>query len=716
MDIKKEIEAAVYAQDYLPLTAEQWAVHFDEVPPEKVIKIISAMEREFLVVLSKKGKVLPITDSDLRRGVFRSTGRGFGYVDVTDKIGQVQTFFIPAQNRNHAMHEDVVLIRILRLPKSNTDGEAKVQQILEHTVRQMVGVVSKKRVGSRHKPTTWRFTPDDKRLSCPIEIVQKRSVPFHDNDKVLVEILHYPTGNVAMSVRVAKVFGSSASTDAHYDAILYAHHIPTEFPKPVLEECDRKALRPLVLEGRTDLRYDDRYGVIFTMDGADAKDLDDAVSLCRTQSGNYLLGVHVADVSEYVSPQSVTDVEAFARGCSVYFVDQVVPMLPRSLSNGACSLNADQDRYALSCFMEIGKDGTLLSCRVEQSVIRCCVRGVYSEINDVIENGTASAFFAKYEKIQSVLPLFCELHDLLLQKRRAAGMLELVSEEAKIQLDEKGYPVEIQKRELGLAEQIIEQCMLCANEAVASICQEKDVACVYRVHAAPPQEKLEAFLIYANQCGLSLDHVSTDPNALTPLQLRSVLEQAKERGIGAPISQVLLRSLSKAAYSHIPALHFGLAMMPYCHFTSPIRRYPDLCVHRYLKAFLFGKWDTATKKRFAAAAQSSAVQSSENELRALYAERDIEDLYKMLYLQSKIGQTFPAQVSGLTSFGVFVQLENTCEGMIPFSSLEEYAIFDQRTLSVRIGRQTLHLCDPIMVKLLDVDMDARRATFAIALP
>lgn len=714
MDIKQIIAQAVYAQDYFPLTVAQWTVEpsLSAFSPEKIIRTLQAMERDYCIVISKKGKVLPFADSNLRRGILRSTTRGFAFVDCTDETGVTTTFFVSGSERGYALHEDKVLIRVLSLPKSDREGQAKVERILEHAVREVVGTLQKRPAHRRRQPPLWYLVPDDARIARAIDVVAQKGQVLRAGDKALLHVTLYPNAACPFQGKVVRVFGSAQSTDANYEAILFSHGVKTEFPRAVLAECDRAATLPITSDGRTDLRGCP-HGVIFSMDGADAKDLDDAVSLCRTESGNFLLGVHIADVSEYVREGTATDAQALARGCSLYFVDQVVPMLPQSLSNGACSLNEGEDRYALSALMEIDKSGKTVRYEMHKSVIRSRLRGVYEEVNDVLARGEESAHYAKYQAVFADLQLFCELHAVLLARRQAGGMLELSTAEAKIHLDEAGRPVRIERRVLGLAEQIIEQCMLCANEAVATLCKSKNFPCVYRVHAAPSEEKLHTFSLFAHQCGLSLEGFPTEVEKLRPIHLRAVLEQAKEKGLGDAVSYVLLRSLSKAIYSNQSALHFGLGMEPYCHFTSPIRRYPDLCVHRILKEFYFDTPNDARRAHFATFAAQAAQQSTENELRALLAEREIEDLYKMLYLSEHIGERFDATISTLTSFGIFVALPNTCEGMIPLSSLEEYAIFDEATLTLRAGKHIFRLADPVTVELTEVDLDNRRATFAL---
>ncbi len=545
----------------------------------------------------------------------------------------------------------------------------------------------------------------------------RRSVPFRKEDKVEFTVTHYPNSFSPMRGYISRVFGHADSVGANYDAILAQHDIPTVFSAQVLRQAEQNASAPLSADGRLDLRNTDDYGIIFTIDGADAKDLDDAISVKRLPNGNYLLGVHIADVSHYVPESSAIDQEAMARGTSLYFVDAVVPMLPPALSNGACSLHPGVDRYALSCLMELSKDGALLHTELRPSILQTQIRGVYDEVNDLIEAKEVSVFSEKYALLlqedggESPLDLALELYRLRKGKSIARGMLNLETVQTRILLDEDGMPCDILPCESGIAQELIEQFMLCANEAVARFLQAHQLPGVYRVHEVPPSEKLTQFALYANQLSLSTQGFSTDPEAATPRQFQSILAQASEKGLAMPVSMVMLRSLSKAKYSEKPGLHFGLGLNDYCHFTSPIRRYPDLSVHRILKRYLQGGWDEKLQRHYASFAQKSAQMSSENELRALATERQIEQLYKILYLMPQIGHDFVGTVTSITSFGIFVQLENTCEGMIPACDLPFDAVLNDQTFQARIGTQVYRLADPIEVRLVDADPKSATVTF-----
>ena len=461
---------------------------------------------------------------------------------------------------------------------------------------------------------------------------------------------------------------------------------------------------PLSDEGR------ERFGntVIFTIDGASAKDLDDAVSLKRLRGGGYELGVHIADVSYYVRERSHLDRAVMARGTSVYFTDKVVPMLPKSLSNGACSLNAGEDKYALSAKIKLSPSGEILDTEIIPSVIRSSLRGVYSEVNAIFEKRADETVLKKYEKLLPTLEKMHSLYLTLKTKSEKRGSLELDSPEAEILLDESGIPVDIIKRERGDAEKLIEQFMLTANEAVATKLYDAKIPCVYRVHEPPPPEKLSEFLNFAHNMGFDTSYISREK--CEPSDFKKLLDASVKKGVSLPLSYVMLRTMSKAKYSEKRADHFGLGLGKYCHFTSPIRRLSDLATHRIIhKVLIEGKRSelyTSYSKRAAAAA-------SEAELRALSAERRIENLYKVIYMQDRIGEEFEAIVSSVTSFGLFCMPENTCEGLVPISELGASFIFDEKNLSLRSRDTVYKLGDKVKVRLEEADIIRGKLRYSI---
>jgi ribonuclease R len=708
----------IASPDYLPIRADALIVTLAESDSEinTFARALAQLEKDCRLVVTKKHTVLPIEQSDLRRGIFRASTRGFGFVDC-EINGREETFFIAPHHRNHCMHGDTVLCQIERLPHGpKNEGEARVRQILTRAHKTLVGSLEKKSFYQKKKKPSLKFIRDDRRFDDAI-VDLNRSVPFAKGDKVELTITHYENDFSPTRGYISRSFGHADTVGANYEAILAQHEVPTVFSKEVLRQCERAAATPLCADGRLDLRNRDDYGVIFTIDGADAKDLDDAISIIRLENGNFRLSVHIADVSEYVPESSATDQEAFARGTSLYFVDQVVPMLPPALSNGACSLHPDVDRYTLSCVMELSPDGSLLHTEITPCILRTQIRGIYDEVNDLIEHREQSEFCEKYALLlqgksgETPLDLALQLYRARKAKSHARGMLNLETVQAKILLDEDGNPCDIIKYQSGIAQEIIEQFMLLANEAVARFCEANALPCVYRIHEVPSEEKLNQFAQYAHHLALPITDFSCDPDKATPRQFQTVLEVAREKGMILPVSMVMLRSLSKAKYDAHRALHFGLGLTHYCHFTSPIRRYPDLSVHRILKDFLRGNWNEKRARHYASFAQKSAQASSQNELRALQAERAIEDLYKILFLLPQVGTEFTASVVSVTNFGIFVQLENTCEGLILASDLPFGSILDEDHAQARILGQLYRLADPIRVRLIDADVQTAKATF-----
>lgn len=648
-----------------------------------------------------KGSVLPCV---LR---LNRMGQGFAEILQENVFPTAREIYIPEQALGGGMHGDHVLVRITRRFVPGRDCPVgEVTEVTERAHIALVGTVRKQHLYGRHthKTALW-LIPDDTRLGEKIRVTETDAVLCEDGDKAELTITHYPNANRELRGKITRVFGAGGTKAANYQAILYENGIRTEFPEAVSEQAQRVCTQEISVAGRHDLRE----CMIFTIDGADAKDLDDAISVEKTGTG-YLLGVHIADVSQYVAAHTPMDVEAMARGSSVYFADQVVPMLPRELSNGCCSLHPGVDRYALSAWLTLDAEGMLLDCKVEESVVHSKIRGVYTGVNDVLQNGERSAYYSKYAPLYpDVLPTAVELYEKLAKRASHRGALELETVEAKIVLNDAGNPISVEKRERGIAEKLIEQFMLCANEGVATMLTKAHLPCVYRIHEDPPVEKLQTFFVFAHNLGLSVAGMSTEH--VEPWQLQRILSQAAEKGILPVVSLVMLRSLAKAKYAAVPSRHFGLAIDRYCHFTSPIRRYPDLAVHRIVKAMLHGENDTM--QMLATFANEAARISTENELRVISAEREIETLYRTMYLQTLVGTEAVGTISGVTRFGLFVELENTCEGLVPIQSLSGYFAFDEQRMTLSCGACVYRLGQRVTVEIQNSDLDTRRTTMRI---
>lgn len=632
-------------------------------------------------------------------GIFSESAQGYGFVAVE---GLARDVFIPENRIGGAVGGDTVRIRYKTVPgafgEERTEGS--VTEILEYGTEYVIGTVECDVVRFHRRRMNVSFLiPDSPKIKRRIEI--RNDGGARDGDKVRAKLLRDELYSYTLTCDVVECYGSSESKEANYLAILAECEIDTEFTGEELEEAQRAASEPISHEGRVV-----RDEVIFTIDSESAKDLDDAVSLTE-RDGNYILGVHIADVSHYVKEKTALDRLVTARGTSVYFTDKVVPMLPEALSNGACSLNPCEDKYALSAMVELSRTGDILGVKIEPSVIRSRVKGIYKEINKLL-GGTAEEEL--YEKYRECLPTIEKMHELYLilaKKSRERGAVELSTTEAVILLDEGGSPVSIEARERGTSERMIEQFMLAANEAVATFMKNEGIPCVWRVHEKPDAEKLSHLVEYAHNLGFGPDVISQtkcDSRALARL-----VEAAEEKGIAEAVSYVCLRSMAKAEYSDINRGHFGLAIENYCHFTSPIRRLSDLITHRILHRVLF---DGKPKEKYRSQAKRGAAAATAGEMRAVTAERKIDELYKAVYMKDKVGEVFSAAISSVTSFGFFVMLDNTCEGLVPISTLGG-AVFDEKSISLVSGKHTYRIGDKAEVRLESVDVARGKLLFVL---
>ncbi len=632
-------------------------------------------------------------------GIFSSSRSGFGFVKVE---GRDRDVFIPEGRTLCALDGD--LVEIIYHEYKNRFGEDKtegrVAKIVEYSRKFVIGRVERERplYRKKAKSESYILIPDDPHLQDSFRISDIGGALV--GDKVEAKINRSEGAHHTCSV--VRIFGNAFGKEANYEAILAECEITTDFSPAELAEADFFAALPITDEGRVR-----RSEVIFTIDGADAKDLDDAISLKKIKGG-WQLGVHIADVSHYVRERTHLDRAVMARGTSVYFTDKVVPMLPKSLSNGACSLNAGEDKYTLSAIINLDSDGNIKSAKIEPSIINSRVRGVYSEVNEILDGSADSATRAKYKTVLPSLSRMKELYLILNAKSRRRGSLALESSEAKILLDESGAPVDIQKRTRGVSECIIEEFMICANEAVATLLSKAKIPCIYRIHEPPPPEKMSEFITYAHNLGFDTSFISAEKS--TPLDLSNLLLAAGERGLLPQISYSMLRSMSKAKYSEVRRDHFGLALEYYCHFTSPIRRLSDLATHRIIhKVLIEGK----RAELYAKYARRAAAAATDTELRAVSAERRIENLYKVIYMSERIGECFDAVINSVTNFGFFAELDNTCEGLVPISELYGMYTFDEKNLILRSRERVFRIGDVIKVRLEEADIVRGKLRFSV---
>ena len=508
---------------------------------------------------------------------------------------------------------------------------------------------------------------------------------------------------------VTERFGSSDYACECAKAILYGRDVRQEFPDEVLQEAsayDNAQIDPAEAAHRMDLR-----GLpIFTIDSAETKDIDDAISLMRLQSGGYELGVHIADVSHYVRPDTALDGEAFERATSIYYADKVIPMLPQQLSNGICSLNEGEDRLAFSCLMRLDEKGNIHGYQFVKTVIRSRVKGVYKEINALLDGTAGQELQDKYSEVLAQLPVMNELYEKRLALRRERGAMEIESDEAKLVMDENGRCVDIVKRSRGVSECMIEEFMLLANQCAANAGRTHRVPFVYRVHEAPDAEKMEKLRATLRACGL---HPVFKGEIPTQLELSALLDEARDTPVRIPVHTGVLRSMQKARYSPEPLGHYGLVLKDYAHFTSPIRRYPDLAIHRILTDMLVGAPHERLVKNYTDFAARSSEQSSQKETAAVRIERDVEDLYKAEYMHGHLGEVYTGTVSGITARGVFVALDNTVEGFVPAAQLckGEAAVTEGVSLTDPLTGRTWMMGTPIQVKVAGADVALGRIDF-----
>lgn len=648
------------------------------------------------IVLEKKKRLIAAGSKGLRPAVIKRLNRTYAFAELAPEGGEV---FVLGSRLKGAMAGDRVLLRL----SSGRGGlpEGEVRTILEENTQPFSGIL-------RVLPEGNFIRPDE--LGNIDLWVSGDTAGAADGDKVLAEIIRRGESHRDHQARILKSFGPANLAAGCCGAILEARGISAEFPAAVLDEARNLAHRGLSdreMDGRADFRSER----IFTIDGADSKDLDDAVSLHR-YDGFYELGVHIADVSHYVRQGSLLDGEAFARGTSIYYADKVVPMLPKELSNGICSLNPGEDRLAFSAVLTLDASGRLVDYDFRKSVIRSRVKGVYGEVNRLLAGEEPPELLEKYREVLQVLPLMRELKDLLRKNRRERGAPEIESTESKLILDENGRILDVKPRERGESELIIEEFMLLANEAAAKLARRLELPFVYRIHEHPDPERIASLRETLQSLGLSASMLKDRVPAAV---LAELLEQAKGMSTAPVINQLVLRAMAKAKYSENPVGHYGLALEDYTHFTSPIRRYPDLAIHRILSALVRGEPARALQKQFGKFAVRAASQSSAAELTAMQVERDCEDCYKAEYMKGRVGECFDGMISSVTSFGMYVELPNTVEGLVRMDDLPSGEYFFDGAVQltdVHTGRR-FRMGDRVRVRCTGADVNAGNVDFVL---
>lgn len=618
---------------------------------ENFMEAFSQLRTEGVIMVKKGMKTALCSRMNVFPGAVTRLSRTFGFAATDEGV----EYFIPGKCMLGAMPGDRVLISPIASRSGEPEGE--VLDILEFGSSQLTGRIE----FEDGKP----YLVPDTASRNHIIIVGDESVPFENGDKVLAEIVYRGRRHAEHKVKIVLVFGSSEYAASTAASILVTHGAPTAFPDDVLKEA-RKISEGGVQEYSFNNREDLRHMTIFTIDGAESKDLDDAVSVEKTKKG-YCLGVHIADVSHYVKGNSALDKEALLRGTSIYYADKVIPMLPKELSNGICSLNPNENRLTLSAFIELDNDGNMLSYRFCKSVICSRVKGVYYEINSILDGCETPETAEKYAEVRSDIMLMNQLADKLIEKKKLRHAPEIETTESKLLIGGDGICFDVLPRERGKSERIIEEFMLTANEAAAKLAKERKVPFVYRIHEAPPEGKAELLHEMLPKYGFECPHFSE----FKPAHAAKILESARGTDKFEAINMLILRSMAKAKYSPEPLGHFGLVLDDYAHFTSPIRRYPDLAIHRIITDILAGYNNEWLNKRYAGFAVNASERSSAAEVRAVTIERECEDCYKAEYMKAHIGESFTAKISGVTEFGFYAELPNTVEGLVHIRTLPE---------------------------------------------
>jgi len=657
----------------------------------RMLDLLDGLEKDGVIFKNDGGRYGTSEQLGLIQGVLSGNERGFAFLRANGE-GFESDFFIPHRNLRGAMHGDEVLAERVY---GRSDDEASVVKILKRGYTQIVGTFRKdKKAGYLY--------PDDQRYFSEIYIPLSSCYEIPSGVKAVAKITDYPKGK-APGGEIIEILGDEEDFFAEELSIIRSFNLREEFPERVEKEAEkqeRKGISSMDLENRKDFR--DK--LIVTIDGSDTRDIDDAISLEKVGS-DYLLGVHIADVSHYVAYRSILDKEAFERGTSVYFPDCVLPMLPRALSNGICSLNEGEDRLTLSCLMRIDQKGNVKDSEIVEGVIRSAHKMTYDEVTAILDGEKSVS--DRYADVKDTVFLFAELTRILQANRQKKGSITLDVKEAKILLMDD--QIIIPDYERAFSHQIIEAFMVLANETVAEYMQSIEAPFVYRIHEKPSEEKATTFRAFAQSLGLNARFVADD---VKPYDYQKLLKSAEALPVYSVLNRVMLRSMQKARYSPENVGHFGLASTCYCHFTSPIRRYPDLCIHRIIKDVINGKYAQA-QETYGGFVAEAAKQSSEKERNAAEAEREVDALYMTMYMSERIGEEYSAVVSGLTNNGVFAELPNTIEGFIPIETLEGSFEYIPEKFLLKGTKISFSIGEEIRVKVVGVDFARRKTEFLL---
>lgn len=711
MNLKQSIEEIIKQPDYEPMSVSDFqdALGLNSADSFRdLIKVLVELEQAGLIQRTKTDRYQrkeskKSKQSKLIQGTLSQNKKGFAFLRPEDD--EMDDVFIPPTKINRAMDGDTVLVE-LQNSKGEHKGklEGEVKSIEKHSVTQVVGTYSE----ARH----FGFVlPDDKRIMQDVFIPKGHNLGAIDGHKVLVQITKYADGTDNPEGQVSAILGHKNDPGVDILSIIYQHGIEIEFPDKVLEEAEAvpDEIKPSEIEGRRDLRNE----LTITIDGADAKDLDDAISVKKLDNGHTQLTVSIADVSYYVTEGSALNEEAYDRATSVYLVDRVIPMIPHRLSNGICSLNPQVDRLTLSCQMELDERGHVVNHEIFDSVIHSNYRMTYDEVNEIITDQNEDTR-KQYNEVTPMLDLAKDLSERLINMRKRRGEIDFDISEAKVLVNDEGIPTDVELRKRGEGERLIESFMLAANETIAEHFDRLNVPFIYRVHEQPKSERLRQFFDFITNFGLMIKGTGEEVHPSTLQKIQQEVEGQPEQMV---ISTMMLRSMQQARYDDVNLGHFGLSAEHYTHFTSPIRRYPDLIVHRLIRKYLIDKtMDGKTLNKWEEALPEIADHTSQRERRAIEAERDTDELKKAEYMVQHIGEEYEGIISSVANFGMFIELPNTIEGMVHVSEMtDDYYHFDERQMAMIGERQAkvFRIGDPVKIKVVNVDVDERMIDFQI---
>ena len=663
-----------------------------------LISELKKLEDEVIIYCSNKNRYMLLENSHLRKGVMRVNKKGFGFVEVDNMDDDI---FVSIDNMNGAIHDDIVLVEIIS--KMNLDKiEGRVLKVIERRIKNYIGLISFDQNGIGHVKL------DDSKVKLNIEIPKGMSLNAVDGHKVVVELGKKIGNSARYEGKVVEIIGHVNDPGVDILSIIYKYNINVDFPEDVKKEVSKMPMEVFEseLRGRRDLRNQ----MIFTIDGDDTKDIDDAISIEKLSNGHYKLGVHIADVSYYVKEGSPLDKEAMDRGTSVYLVDRVIPMLPHELSNGICSLNPGVDRLTISCVMEFDSVGKQLDYEIFPSVIKSRIQMTYKKVNSILEENKIPE---GYEEYVDVLRLMDELAVILRKAKEKRGYIDFDVDEAKILVDEKCVPYDVVLRNRGKGEKLIEDFMIAANECVASHIYFMNLPFIYRIHEYPKEEKIRDFLGFISRLGYS---VNGDIKDVKPTTIQKILYQLKDKPEYPILSSLLLRCMQKAVYRAENLGHYGLASSCYTHFTSPIRRYPDTTVHRLLHTYLFaGIMDMATIHKWEEKLVYIAEHASEKERNSVDCEREVDDMKMAEYMEKHIGEEYEGMISSITSFGMFVELPNLIEGLVPIKDMKDFFHFDEdcMTLTGEKSHVKYSIGEKVVVRVVRASKEEKTIDFEV---